>query len=63
MLDLAEDSGGLFIASLHKKLGVSSWFPAVSGKTSGHAIPESQTGLPFGSLAFGSDDRISSTLW
>jgi hypothetical protein len=63
LLDLAEDSGGLFVASLREKLGVSLWFPAVSGKTSGHAISESQTGLLFGSLAFGSDDRISSTLW
>jgi hypothetical protein len=62
LLDLAEDSGGLFVASLYKKLGISLWFPAVSGGTSGYAIPESQTGLPFDSLAFGSDDRISSAL-
>ena len=63
MLDLAEDSRGLFIASLREKLGISLWFPAVSGGTSSHAILESQTGLPFSSLAFGSDDRISSALW
>jgi hypothetical protein len=62
LLDLAEDSGSLFIASLRKKLGISLWFPAVSGGTSSHAILESQTGLLFGSLASGSDNRISSAL-
>jgi hypothetical protein len=62
LLNLAEDSGDLFVASLHKKLDVSLWFPAVLGETSGYTIPESQTGLPFGSLAFGSDNRISSAL-
>jgi hypothetical protein len=62
LLNLAEDSGGLFVASLRKKLGIFSWFPAVSGGTSGHAILESQTGLLFGSLASGSDNRISSAL-
>ena len=56
LLDLAEDSGGLFIASLREKLGISLWFPAVSGEISSHAILESQTGLLFGSLAFGSNN-------
>jgi hypothetical protein len=62
LLDLAENSGDLFIASLYEKLDISLWFPAVSGGISGYTILESQIGLPFGSLAFGSDNRISSTL-
>jgi hypothetical protein len=62
LLGLAEDSGGPFIASLYKKLDISLWFPVVSGGTSGYTVLESQTGLPFGSLASGSDNRISSTL-
>jgi hypothetical protein len=62
LLDLAEDSGSLFVAFLYKKLDVSLWFPVVSGEISSYTILESQTGLLFGSLASGSDDRISSTL-
>ena len=62
LLDLVEDSGSLFIASLYKKLDISLWFPAVLGGTSSYTIPESQTGLLFNSLAFGSDNRISSAL-
>ena len=62
LLGLAEDSRGSFIASLYKKLDISLWFPAVSGGMSSHTVLESQTGLPFGSLASGSDNRISSAL-
>jgi hypothetical protein len=62
LLGLTEDSGGPFIASLYKKLDISLWFPAVLGGTNSYTILESQTGLPFSSLASGSDDRISSTL-
>jgi hypothetical protein len=62
LLDLAEDSGDLFIASLYKKLDISLWFLAVLGEISSYTILESQTGLLFSSLASGSDNWISSTL-
>ena len=53
LLNLAEDSGGLFVASLYRKLDISLWFPVALEETSSYTILESQMGSLFGFLASG----------